>query len=77
MIGTKKLGAIRKQIEEALACHGADPIERLERQIVSAKRKGYPGDGGSQVIPRIASEAETPQAQGGDKNVIGKSGHRK
>jgi hypothetical protein len=40
MIGTKKLGAIRKQIEMALASKGADPIERLERQIASAKRKG-------------------------------------
>jgi hypothetical protein len=40
MIGTKKLSAIRKQIEEALASTGADPIQRLERQIASAKRKG-------------------------------------
>ena len=40
MIGTKKLSAIRKQIDKALASTGADPIQRLERQIVSAKRKG-------------------------------------
>jgi hypothetical protein len=40
MIGTKKLSTIRKQIEEALAPTGADPIQRLERQIASAKRKG-------------------------------------
>ena len=40
MIGTKKLGTIRKQIEKALASAGADPIQRLERQIASAKRKG-------------------------------------
>ena len=40
MIGTKKLGVIRRQIEEALASTGADPIQRLERQIASAKRKG-------------------------------------
>jgi hypothetical protein len=40
MIGTKKLGAIRKQIEKALAPTGTDPIQRLERQIASAKRKG-------------------------------------
>jgi hypothetical protein len=40
MIGTKKVSTIRKQIEKALASHGADPIERLERQIASAKRKG-------------------------------------
>jgi hypothetical protein len=40
MIGTKKLSTIRKQIEKALSSTGADPIERLERQIASAKRKG-------------------------------------
>lgn len=40
MIGTKKLSTIRRQIEEALAPAGEDPIQRLERQIASAKRKG-------------------------------------
>jgi hypothetical protein len=40
MIGTKKLSTIRGQIEKALASGGADPIQRLERQIASAKRKG-------------------------------------
>jgi hypothetical protein len=40
MIGTKKLSTIRKEIEVALASTGADPIQRLERQIASAKRKG-------------------------------------
>ena len=40
MIGTKKLSAIRREIAEALAPAGGDPIQRLERQIASAKRKG-------------------------------------
>ena len=40
MIGTKKLSTIRQEIEKALARTGADPIQRLERQIASAKRKG-------------------------------------
>jgi hypothetical protein len=40
MIGTKNLSTIRKQIEDALASKGADPIQRLQRQIASAKRKG-------------------------------------
>ncbi len=40
MIGTKKLSTIRRAIEEALAPAGGDPIQRLERQIASAKRKG-------------------------------------
>ncbi len=40
MIGTKKLSTIHKEIEQALASTGADPIQRLERLIASAKRKG-------------------------------------
>ena len=40
MIGTKKLTTIRREIEQAFAPTGGDPIERLERLIVSAKRKG-------------------------------------
>ena len=40
MMGTKKLSTIRKQIEKALASTSVDPIQRLERQIASAKRKG-------------------------------------
>jgi hypothetical protein len=40
MIGTKKLSTIHKEIEQALASTGTDPIQRLERQIAAAKRKG-------------------------------------
>ena len=40
MIGAKKLSTIREEIEQALASSGADPIQRLERLIASAKRKG-------------------------------------
>lgn len=40
MIGTKKLSTIRKEIEKSLASTGEDPIQRLERQIASSKRKG-------------------------------------
>ncbi len=40
MIGTKKLSTIRREIEEALSADGGDPIQHLEQQIASAKRKG-------------------------------------
>jgi len=40
MIGTKKLNTIRTEIEEALTPAGGDPIQRLERRIASARRKG-------------------------------------
>jgi hypothetical protein len=40
MIGPKKLSTIRKEIEKALRSTGDDPIQRLERLIASARRKG-------------------------------------
>jgi hypothetical protein len=40
MIGTKKLSTIRREIEEAFASAGDDPILRLERLIAVTKRKG-------------------------------------
>ena len=40
MIGTKKLSTIRQEIELALASPGEDPIQRLDRQIASAKSGG-------------------------------------
>ena len=40
MIGPKKLSNIRRELEDALASGGGDPIERLDRQIAAAKRKG-------------------------------------
>jgi hypothetical protein len=40
MIGPKKLSTIRRELEEALGTGGGDPIERLDRQIAAAKRKG-------------------------------------
>jgi len=46
MIGTKKLSTIRQQIQTAFTGSGDDPIQRLERQIAAAKRKGD----GSQVM---------------------------
>ena len=40
MIGRKRLGTIRKEIEEALSSGGENPIQSLERQIATAKRRG-------------------------------------
>jgi hypothetical protein len=40
MIGAKKLSTIREEIEKAFASTGDDPIQRLERLIASARRKG-------------------------------------
>jgi hypothetical protein len=40
MIGAKKLSTIRKEIEQAFAAPGEDPIQRLDRQIASAKCGG-------------------------------------
>jgi len=40
MIGAKKLSTIRDEVEEAFSSSGEDPVQRLEAQIASAKRKG-------------------------------------
>ena len=54
MIGTKNLSTIRKEIETALASTGEDPIQRLEQQIASVKRKG----GSAEVIEGLATSVE-------------------
>jgi hypothetical protein len=40
MIGTKKLSTIREEIQKSLSRGGADPIQWLEKQIATRKRKG-------------------------------------
>ena len=57
MIGTKKLGTIRKEIEKALASTGEDPIQCLERQIASAKRNGD----GTEVMEGLKRFLESPR----------------
>ncbi len=59
MIGTKKLSTIRRTIEEALAPAGGDPIQRLERQIASAKRKGDR----TEVLEGLKRFLESPRRQ--------------
>jgi hypothetical protein len=67
MIGTKKLSTIRTQIEKALASPGADPIQRLERQIASAKRK----DHRTEVMEGLKRFLESPQKGKHRKRGVG------
>jgi hypothetical protein len=67
MIGTKKLSTIRKLIEKALASTGADPIQRLERQIASAKRKGDR----TEVMEGLNRFLESPQKRKHRKHGVG------
>ena len=67
MIGTTKLSTIRKQIEKALASTGADPIQRLERQIASAKRKGER----TEVMEGLKRFLESPRKGKRRKHGIG------
>jgi hypothetical protein len=67
MIGTKKLSTIRKQIEKALAPKGADPIQRLERQIASAKRRGDR----TEVLEGLQRFLESPRNWKSDKPGVG------
>jgi len=67
MIGTKKLSTIRKQIVKALASSGADPIQRLEQQIASAKRKGDR----TEVMEGLKRFLESPRKQEPRKRGVG------
>jgi hypothetical protein len=69
MIGTKKLSAIRKEIEKALASSRADPIQHLERQIASAKRKGDR----TEVLEGLKRFLETPRKPQRGKPRLGAS----
>jgi hypothetical protein len=57
MIGKKKLTTIRKQIEESYSASGSDPIQVLERQIMSAKREG----GRTDVLESLKGFLESPR----------------
>ena len=67
MIGTKKLSTIRKEIEKALASTGEDPIQRLERQIASGKRKGDR----TEVIEGLKRFLESPRKRKQRKQRVG------
>lgn len=67
MIGTKKLSTIREQIEKALASRGSDPIQRLELQIASAKRKGDR----TEVMEGLKHFLESPRKRKRGKRGVG------
>jgi hypothetical protein len=68
MIGTKKLSTIRKEIEEALASAEGDPIQRLERQIATGKRKGDR----TEVIEGLKRFLESPRKRKPRKQRVGR-----
>jgi iron only hydrogenase large subunit-like protein len=70
MIGTKKLSTIRQEIEQALASAGEDPIQRLERQIASAKRKGNR----TEVVEGLKRFLETSRKRKTRKHRVGARG---
>ncbi len=67
MIGTKKLRTLRREIEKALASAGGDPIQRLERQIASAKRKGD----STEVMEGLKRFLESPREQKRRQHRVG------
>jgi hypothetical protein len=67
MIGTKQLSTIRNEIEKALASPGEDPIQRLERQIASAKRKGDR----TEVLEGLKRFLESPRKRKKPKHRVG------
>ena len=67
MIGTKKLSTIRKQIEKSLASTGMDPIQRLERRIASAERRGD----GTEVMEGLKRFLKSPRKREHGKRRAG------
>jgi hypothetical protein len=67
MIGTKKLSTIRKEIKKGFGSAGTDPIQRLERQIAFAKRKGRSTD----VLDGLKRFLESPPKRQGRKRRVG------
>lgn len=66
MIGTKKLSTIRKEIEKALASTCDDPVQHLERQIASAKRKGNH----TEVMEGLKRFLESPRKRPSTKHRV-------
>ena len=67
MIGTKKLGSIRDQIEKSLASSGDDPIQRLEQKIAVAKGKGD----NTEVMEGLKRFLELPRKRQRPKRRVG------
>jgi len=67
MIGTKKLSTIRAEIAKAFASTGDDPIQRLERLIASAKRKGD----STEVLEDLKRFLESPRKRKHGKQRVG------
>lgn len=72
MIGNKKLATIRQEIEQALAAAGGDPIQRLERQLATAKRKGDR----TEVLAGLQRFLQSPRRQS-KQGVGAKTGGRR
>ena len=71
MIGTKKLRTIRREIEKALAPAGGNPIQRLERQIACAQRKGDR----TEVMEGLKRFLESPHKRKRRKQRVGAKGN--
>ena len=67
MIGTKKLSTIRREIADTLAPARGDPIQRLDRQIASAKRKGAR----TEVLEGLKRFLESPRKRKDCKSRVG------
>jgi len=66
VIGTKKLSAIRQEIETAWSSTGENPIQRLERQIATAKRKGD----STEVLEGLKRFLESPSRRKSSKRRV-------
>lgn len=72
MIGSKKLSTIRKEIEQAFASSGIDPIQRLEQLIAAAKSEGDR----TEVLEGLKRFLESPQRKRSEHRKVEKKSGR-
>ncbi len=68
MMGNKKLSTIRKELTEALASTGEDPIRWLESHIAAGKREGA----GTEVLESLKRVLDAGGRKKGRRRVRSK-----
>ena len=71
VIGRKKLGSIRQELQRAMKATGEDPIRWLEERMAAPQRHGIGAPGESEVVSSLRRLLErtgkTPGQAGGVK----------
>ncbi len=71
MIGRKKLGAIREELQRTLTTIGDDPLRWLEERIAASQRQGGATSQGSEVLHSLRRVLETVDRKKTRKQSVG------